>query len=348
MLIDVLDGGRLLEKLACPPVMLSDGRPAALWRGAAYPLLPSGDAIDVAWESHAPPFGALAPQPDARERWLIVSGVESAYVLLRGSELDARRVAERLRAAGHDVGRIGRHLCDVVDDVAADWFVRVNALAPGRDLTSDVEAAFGSSGRADGDPHVLRAKLLQEELERTRARMRRSETDAARRVEPLVEEAKSLRDALAEERRRREEAEANAQGLMEARAEPSPSPASLAPVQALGRVKQTKAEIADVLDALLPRIRLLRDGIDAMALEFANRRALYRTLAELQRCDTSTPAQWKTVQGVTGWIERSKISNGVDNQGRVYARLDRSDRSWQVLVAHKSTQERDIAWLGHR
>jgi hypothetical protein len=82
-----------------------------------------------------------------------------------------------------------------------------------------------------------------------------------------------------------------------------------------------------------------------IAIEFSHRRALYRVLSELDRCGTAMPAHWKAVQGLEGWIEKSKVSNGQDSQGRLYARLDRADRCWDVLISHKSEQERDIAWL---
>ncbi len=95
----------------------------------------------------------------------------------------------------------------------------------------------------------------------------------------------------------------------------------------------------------MPRIRLLRGGVEAVALEWPDPRALFRAPGELQACDGAMPPRWKTVQGLGGWIEKAKVGNGADDGGRVYARLDRADRSWAVPAGHKVEQERDILWL---
>lgn len=97
------------------------------------------------------------------------------------------------------------------------------------------------------------------------------------------------------------------------------------------------------IGALLPKVRLIRDSLMVVAAEFASRKALYRTLSELQEAKDRLPPNWKKVQGVEGWWERH-LSNGQDDAGRAYARLN-AERNWDVLVSHKSEQSRDIAWL---
>jgi hypothetical protein len=77
-------------------------------------------------------------------------------------------------------------------------------------------------------------------------------------------------------------------------------------------------EIADVLSSLLPSLNLLRDSLTVAASEYASRRALYRSLAELASVESRLPPNWKSVQSATGWWERH-VSDGQANTGRLYA-----------------------------
>mgnify|MGYP007008282090 CR=1 FL=1 len=103
-------------------------------------------------------------------------------------------------------------------------------------------------------------------------------------------------------------------------------------------------EVSGVFESLLPRIALLRSSPEVIAAEFSDRRFLYRALAELSSGDEGLPTNWKKLRGIPDWIERH-ISNGQDDSGRIYARLDEDRRLWEVLVSHKGEQLRDISWL---
>ena len=103
-------------------------------------------------------------------------------------------------------------------------------------------------------------------------------------------------------------------------------------------------EIGVILETLLSNLNLVRDSLTVAAVEYSNRRALYRALADLAGAVGRLPSQWKAVQGATAWWERH-VSDGQDNTGRLYARLVSSSQCWDVLISDKAEQTRDIAWL---
>jgi hypothetical protein len=354
-LVSIFDGPQLLEARECRPAQLADGRQAAIYRGLAFPLLPPGDAIDVSGEAHPPALLSTIAvglaDPSLARPYAIITGDNSAYVLLAGSSLEAEKAAAELRKIGVEVVRTGRYLGDPVGGFVADWFVRVVTPREPTTFEAQLAALFGAAQTAPEGAIELRVRLLAGELESARDRARRAEEEVARLRLLLNEQSATskdvavLRDLIESERRQREIAEANA-GAALAQLEAAVPITARAPLSAPSFTpRRVVAEITDVLSSLLPRVRLLRDGLNTIAVEFADRRSLYRVLAELQHCETARPERWKTVQNAEDWIEQSKVGNGVDSQGRVYARLDRSDRSWDVLVSHKSTQERDVEWL---
>jgi hypothetical protein len=106
-------------------------------------------------------------------------------------------------------------------------------------------------------------------------------------------------------------------------------------------------EIADLLGCLLPNLNLLRDSLTVAASEYASRKALYRSLAELASTDGRLPPNWKAVQGASRWWERH-VSDGQDNTGRLYAQYGSETRQWHVLISDKAEQPRDMAWLRSR
>ncbi|MCX7307144.1 MAG: hypothetical protein NTZ72_04015, partial [Afipia sp.] len=105
-----------------------------------------------------------------------------------------------------------------------------------------------------------------------------------------------------------------------------------------------KDEIHVVLTTLVPRLTLLRDSKDVISAEFANRKSLYRGLAELYEFADRLPSSWKKLQGLDQWWERH-VSTGQDDAGRAYARRSKVERGWEVLISHKGEQTRDILWL---
>lgn len=352
VLISVYDGPQMLETRECRLAQLADGRRAAIYRGLAFPLLPSGVAIDVSGEAHSAESAPLSEAGAESDRpYAVIAGADAAYVLLAGSNYQADEAAKQLNQAGFEIIRTGRYLGDPVNGFVADWFVRIATPPHPEALDARLAALFGRALVAPESAADLRMRLLAGELASARERARRSEEEADRFRVLLAErsatstEIAALQESIAVERRRREIAESNASAaLAELEAAATTATPSTPPIPQPAP-KRVLDEIIDVLAALMPRVRLVGGSLDAVAIEFADRRALYRVLAELQACETAMPQRWKTVQGVDGWIEHSKIANGVDSQGRIYARLDRSDRSWDVLVSHKSSQDRDINWL---
>jgi hypothetical protein len=173
----------------------------------------------------------------------------------------------------------------------------------------------------------LRAEIARLKLELTNVGQTQAEID-------------ELKTAIELERRLREEADAAslaaAQLLNDTRVDRPAPPA--------GKIKN---EIEIVFATLIPEVRLIRDSLIVIAAEFSNRRALYRSLAELQSANGRLPSTWKKLKGLDAWWERH-MSDGQDDAGRVYARFGDSDRIWDVLISHKSEQSRDIAWLARQ
>lgn len=355
MQISVFDGSQLVEVRACTLMQLPDGRQAAIYRGLAFPLMPSGNSINIAEEAHPPvpaaPIETMKSGNEPNVPYAVVSGVDQAYIFVAGSAMDLERAAADLRQAGVPILRTGRYLGDPVDGLAADWFVRVIPPDDGERLSDRVGRVLGRVQSPQNEP-MLRLRLLAAELAQTRERALRSEAEvkklkAALRSQPLPDTHRAgVTEAAYPEGAGAGQYPPDATAIDDNRADHATATENAQlPYQPTPMPKRVLAEIEDVFVALLPRIRLLRQCIDVVAIEFVDRRSLYRVLAELDRCETTIPSRWKTVQGVDGWIEKSKVGNGQDSQGRIYARLDRADRSWEVLVSHKAEQDRDIAWL---
>ena len=344
MLIKIRDGASEIATQDCRILNAPDGRPCAVWRGLAFPLLAPEDAIDLAGEAFPPGLCGAPREVEPASRWTIVRGDAETYVLLAGSRETLDGVVRALTGDGVEVVRTGRYLGEAAE---ADWFVRL-ARERDQDVLACLERTLGSP-EADR-PGDLRAEVLRAEVVSAHAREAqiRAERDLLRRdlVARLSADSMALeavRDDLERERAARVDAEAalaeNAARIERARVDPSTEPA---PRTRSARVVEREMEAA--LTALLPRARLLRDTLTVVAIEFADRRGVYAALRELQASERGVPSAWKTLRGLDGWIERH-VSNGQDDSGRAYARLDPSDRTWQVLVSHKGQQARDIDWL---
>jgi len=349
--IQVYENEQLLETRACRTTRLSGEIPGVIWRGLAYPLL-EGDRIDITGPAVVP--GTAPADQSPRQlpgRFAIIEGADDAYLLIEGSVLDCEQAAARLGAAGVRVIRTGRYLGDPVDDLLADWFVRLGIGQAGAGslaqrigtILDEVLSPAGIGGSAT----ELRLRLVESELASAKAREAALRSEVARLTWKLAErhasdvsqesraraEFDALQQALIEEARSRAAAEAMA---LEAAQQPRVAPS--------GRLKD---EITGVFESLLPRICLLRSSLDVIAAEYSDRRFLYVALAELAGKVDGMPANWKKLKGPGDWLERH-ISNGLDDAGRIYARLNREDRVWDVLVSHKGEQSRDVAWLRTR
>lgn len=352
MPVSVFDGAHFVETRTCVPEPTPDGRPGVLYRGLVHPLL-EGERIDLSGPAFVPGDGGGArpagPAP-ARTRRAVVRGDSSGYVLVEGSVADRESAAAAIREAGASVARAGRYLGAALGDLAPDWFVRFDLNgAPFEAVETAVGAVKQVSEGSAESAAELRVRLLAAELAQARARIAALEADNARlRVERaeasaaaaaadadalarLEAERAALQDALVAESRARVVAEALAGETTTVAPRPE-APRGLT------------AEIETVLRVVTPRVRLVRDSLSFAAVELRDRGALYRALAQLEAADAGWPPGWKKLQAANGWWERH-LSDGSSDAGRLYARLDPSDRSVDVLVSTKGEQARDIAWL---
>jgi len=332
-------------------VRLRDGRPAAVWRGLAFPVGP-GDTIDVSAPGVAPSEclpadGSLAPAGPAR-RWAIIEGVEEAWVLIAGSVADRDAAETRLRRAGLEVLRSGPWLGEPVDGLDPDWFVRVVRPPTGRPLAALVEGSLGAhpsaAGPSDEAREDLRDRLVRAELDRARAEAAALREEVARLKEDastaanLAERLAGLEADLA---RAREELTRQGHGSLPRAPDDASAPA---PAPASPRLaRRLQEEIATVLESLLPRVRLLRDSIVVASGEFRDRASFYHALRELAESAARPPPSWTKLRGTEGWWERH-VSTGEDDAGRLYARA-LAGGGWEALLSHKGEQDRDIAWL---
>jgi len=359
--IAVRDGLNTLETRRCRTMLLPNGRAGVLWRGLVYPIH-DGNGIDIAGEAFPPGacFSEAATPPDS-PRFASIVGIDEAYLLLSGSVAAREAAAASLRSAGISVIRTGRYLGDPVDGFPADWFVRFEK--PGSEEPIDILLArvLGRERVRQDLPtestSETRLLLVQDELVRARDREASLRSELARAKATIASrtaaasESDGLRNELGSEQRLRHEAEA---ARVEAEAELAAARAELetaraepaSPRQALPRTR-LQDEISVVLETLLPNLNLLRDSLTVAASEYASRKSLYRALTELAAGEGRLPANWKAVQGATGWWERH-VSDGQDNTGRLYAQLLPGQRRWDVLISDKAEQSRDMAWLRRR
>jgi hypothetical protein len=320
MMISIFNSGQLFETRECALVRLPDGREGAIWRGLAYPLELPDQRIEMGSEAFPPgeclhrDVSILAPQSN----FTVIEGVEEAYVLLSGPSLSCETAAGVLKASGYDVIRTGRYLGDPVDGLEADWFIRISKPKDEREplsvLLSEVLAGQAMGVHSHETFGEYRARLIAGELASAKAREAVLRAEVARLKLQLASgdqtqaEMDGLRAAIELERSLRQEADlaafAAAQLTNEARVD--------RPVAPPGKLKN---EIEVVLETLLPGMRLMRDSLVVIAAEFLNRRALYRSLAELQIVNGRLPSTWKKLKGLEAWWERH-ISDGQDDAGR--------------------------------
>lgn len=350
-MVSIFDQLQLLEIRECRVVVLPDRRRAAMWRGLAYPLLPPGAQIDVDGEA-IPPGLCSEHENAAGSGFALIDGAEEAYLVLAGDFAACERSAAVLQNARYDVLRTGRYLGEPIGDFGGDWFVRFAKQSSHRTSIESLQSLFVDvlgnpnldSVGAEQSSSDVRSRLIAAELLASRAREAGLRAEISKlkglsaRGDDAKVEADALRKALEEEQRLRAAAELAA-------AEASVPQAPLVLPRSVPSTKLID-EIQIVISSLLPRIDLVRDGLTVIATEFATRRALYRTLAELQDQPDRLPSNWKKLQGVDNWWERH-LSNGQDDAGRAYARRG-TDREWSVLISHKGEQSRDLAWLARQ
>ena len=327
LIVKIGDANGLLEARRCRIVHLADGVRAALWRGLVWPL-GDDDTIDVA----GPAFGLLSENSPSALGFGIIEADEEAWLVLDGPVAVRDAAVGALQRAGITILRSGPWLGDAVDGVAGTGFIRFI-----RPSANDLREAI--------------AKILQQSVNPTSRR-----TDPAERIRALTVELLETRAALA--RSGAEPREASSETGMELSRLQQENAALLQENLDLRQqfaasvaVRQDASlpagrlhnEIALFLTSFRPDLRFLRDSLTVVSAEFADRRGCYRALLELG--PEALGRLWKKIQGAPSWWERH-ISNGRDDSGRIYVR--RAERSWDVLVSHKSQQSRDVAWLARR
>jgi len=330
----ITQAAEVIETRTCRVMTMPDGRRGALWGGLVFPL-GSGDRIDLAGE--AVPPGDCRPGPTVgRARYALIPGASESYVLVDADRETVDAAVKALSQAGVTVLRAGRYLGEPPEGIEADWFIRV-ADAPA-DRVDAILASLLWTTRSDTPegPLDLRLRLLEADLLAARAReaalhgeLAQLRLQAATSGEEADLQRALMEEALGEERRLRAEVEARA-------AEPVPHTKPAA---------RLREEIAAMLAGLLPRMILLRDSEVVITAEFASRRALWRSLGELNGA-SGAPHGWKKIRGAERWWERH-VSNGQDDSGRIYARHAAGEQ-WEILVSHKTEQPRDIAWLSRQ
>jgi hypothetical protein len=331
IMIEIVDSNQPIETRPCRLVHLPDGTRAALWRGLAWPI-GKGDRIDIAGPAHplltqhltsGPPFG-------------LIDGAEEAWLVLEGSVTSRDAAAGALRQAGVAVLRSGPWLGEPVDGVAGTSFIRFVKPQTDdlRDSVAKILDGILALSPARPDP-VDRVRALTIELMEAHAALARVQTtqaevppdpsaDIERELGGLRQENIALLQEIADLRRQLAEA----------------APVRPEPGRASGRLQD---EISALVATVRPDLRFLRDSLTVLVGEFADRRSLYRAVAEL---DADTLGRsWKKIYGAPGWRERH-VSDGQDDSGRIYARL--TGRCWDLLVSHKSQQARDVSWLARQ
>lgn len=329
--IVVCNSGVEISIIETPELLaLPDGRPAVRWGGAAFPLL-EGDRIEETGEAFPPSM--CSRYATANETWRLVALEETgeAYLFLDGAAAERDVAVQQLQAAGIAVLRSGPNL----SSQSGDWFIRLSGVTLAD--TSVIDAALGhrNSARSSTPAGIVRERLLSEALRQALAR----QEELTRQVQETSARSASAEQALpdlqAEVQALRQQLVDLARELAEPR---SPPMLSREPHRQIARLE---VELGVMVEELLPRLDLIRDSLQFIAVELSDRRAVWRALGELQRDDRGIPVGWKGVAGRTGWWERH-VSTGHDNQGRIYARREGSPSRWKVLVSHKQQQDADI------
>ena len=327
LIVKIVESNNLVETRRCRILHLPDGARAALWRGLAWPL-GDGNMIDVT----GPAFTLLPEETPAAPGFGLIEAEDEGWLVLDGSVVVRDAAARALRQAGITILRSGPWLGDPVDGVAGTGFIRFI-----RPSANDLREAI--------------AKILQKSVNPPSA-----PTDPGERIRALTVELLETRAALA--RSDAEPREASSETAIELSRVQQENAAllqenfdlrqqlgeSVAVHQDASRpAGRLQNEIALLLASFRPDLRFLRDSLTVVSAEFADRHSCYRALLELG--PEALGRLWKKIQGAPSWWERH-ISNGQDDSGRIYVR--RAERSWDVLVSHKSQQSRDVAWLARR
>lgn len=114
-------------------------------------------------------------------------------------------------------------------------------------------------------------------------------------------------------------------------------------IQELRRAREVGSEkqgaeyvFRELLGLFLPQVEFLDGSLDTLWREMRNPLDVLRDLTRLGELKA------KRVRKAEDWLERR-----IDDKWRLYFRKC-EDSTWQVLIAHKNTQEADIEWLSRQ
>ena len=116
-------------------------------------------------------------------------------------------------------------------------------------------------------------------------------------------------------------------------------------LESLERLKPnwSKEEIVQIIQTLLPNIKLQRNSADIVTCELTS---CYPVLKLLHLISTDgKQLKGEKVESTNGWLEKH-FNTGRKDDGRLYYKQDGGN--WLVLVSCKSSQRQDIQWLESR
>jgi hypothetical protein len=322
---------------------LPSGGIGAMRKGQVFPLQPDS-TIDISGVFHFPDQCAhlIEPPNDPIPVAWTLSADDPPLVLIQGDETARDALLAAVEAAGGRIWATGPYLAASQSlETAPDWFAVPERLSRPA-LQTALVAVCAASAPVEipqGDRLTAAAEreaVLRQALERLRAETR----SAADKISELAARLHETEIAWTEEATARAAAEQLAEAARQA-AVPSGAPAT-PPASA----RRAAEELADAVAALLPRLNLLRGSRETLAFSFRNRTAVLRALRELQDRPSEVLTGWKMIRGAGSWRERH-ISNGQDDSGRLYARLNASGEV-DVFLSGKGSQDRDIAWLAQQ
>ena len=103
-------------------------------------------------------------------------------------------------------------------------------------------------------------------------------------------------------------------------------------------------ELKRIMDLYLPEVYFLeKRTLKSLSEDYQALRPVLKTAKSV----TNSQHRFKKVKGTKQWMEvDKKISNGIDNQGRLYYCKVKDDvYSFSMLISHKSNQKNDFAYL---
>ncbi len=329
----ILKNGDEFVRAKLDLLRLPGGGVGVKWGGLAFPLH-SGDRIELSDQGVPPDRCSL--WAESTVGWRLVPGPADAdaYLFIDGNAQARDQAVRTLEGAGIAILRSGPNL----SDSAGDWFIRIDQRSAGS--LSRISELLGEAIKLPPaeEGGSLRERLLIDALGAAKTAQGQLRTELERAQNAAValsiksDGESALKVSLEAMAMRLAEVEKEAEALR-ARADAAPRPQS--------KPNRLETELTVAVTALLPRLDLVGNSMNFIAVELPDRAILWRALEALDAQERGQPKSWKSLSGHSGWWERH-FSTGQDNQGRIYARATGQPARWQVLVSHKQDQAADL------